>query len=194
MLASTGKIHTRKGKSMSQNEKKKKYVTYGKAYWWRDTYQRNEMSDKYQLRVGHLDDAVADFMEKQKLPVKRGDETYGNFIVFYSKNYPLRHVYDEEGQPVKPEDIPVGNGTDIKVGYSLYTYPPKKSGQTGVGGSITDVRILNMVEYESDLEEVEVGSPPEISDFIDPNAPLEGQSTPESQSTDSVDLDDEIPF
>ena len=177
-------------------QKKKQYEKLmGKVNYFTPT-RRSSFSDaedpKYEIQLCNLE--TFDY-NKETLAKLDGMDTKireedkyadrGRFVTS-SSSYHISTL-DSQKKPI-PEDLPIGNGTEVIAIFEVY-HTPKGKFTFGLG--IRKVQIVNLVEYEKkeSKEDVLANLFDDVDGgFIAPAPAVEASPSP------AGDLDDEIPF
>lgn len=121
--------------------------------FWPNLYERNSMSNKYQVDLADLTDAQVEKLEDLGINVRNKGNEEGNFITAKSAHYEIK-PYDTSGNELK--GVVVGNGTKATVLFDTYSWKTP-AGKKGVSVSIKKLIITDLVEYNSnDVSEDEV--------------------------------------
>jgi len=133
---------------MSATENKKFPLT-GKAYYTQ-LRQPNQLSGKYQMDLSVDEDTTAK-LKTIGVDVKNKDDGRGNFVTLKAnaenKDGTTRtgpRVLDADKNEI-PEDVLIGNGSEVKVIANAYEW--KFKGKTGVGLGVNIVQVLDLVPY-----------------------------------------------
>lgn len=129
-------------------------VVKGEAMW-ASLFERNEMSDRYQIDICKLDKDAIKAIESIGIEVKKGEgekADKGHFVTAKTKRLPK--VTDSARNPW-PHKMVVGNGSTVKCSISAYDWRYQK--KSGVGCSLNSVMIIDYKPYEGadDLDQEE---------------------------------------
>ena len=120
-------------------------IVRGKAMW-PFLYERNDLSQKYQIDICNLDKKTVKELEAVGIDVKTGEgekAEKGRFIIAKSAKYPPK-VVDNRGDVIDATVL-IGNGSQIKA--SIRPYEWNFKGKAGVGAGLNSLMVLSLVEY-----------------------------------------------
>lgn len=121
--------------------------------YWPNLYERNSMSNKFQVNLSQLSDAQVEKLEDLGVNVRNKGNEEENFITAKSSNFEIR-PYDTSGTELK--GVTVGNGTKATILFDTYSWKTP-AGKKGTSVSIKKLVITDLVEYVSDkIDEAEV--------------------------------------
>ena len=133
---------------------KERVIVKGEAMW-ASLFERNEMSDRYQIDICNLDKDAIKALKSINIEVKKGEgekAEKGHFVTAKTKRLPK--VTDSARNPW-PHTMVVGNGSTVKCSVSSYEWHYQK--KCGIGCSLNSVMIIDYKPYagEEDLDEEE---------------------------------------
>ena len=131
------------------NESEVNMIVRGTAMW-ANVFDKNTLSDKYQIDICNLDKDTVKELEKAGMNVKKGDgekADKGNFITAKS-TFPPKVM--DKGKRRWDEDTKIGNGSAVKCSIDLFEW--SMNGKNGVSAGIKAVMVTNLIEYEGDDE------------------------------------------
>lgn len=114
--------------------------------FWPFLYERNNMSQKYQVDIANLSDAQVSKLEDLGLSVRNKGDDRDNFLTAKSKNFEIR-AYDKNGDELK--GVTIGNGSKATILFDTYQWK-SPTGQQGTSLSIKKLVVTDVVEYASD--------------------------------------------
>ena len=117
---------------------------------WASVFDKNTLSDKYQIDICNLDKDTVKELEKAGMNVKKGDgekADKGSFITAKS-TFPPKVM--DKGKRRWDEDTKIGNGSAVKCSIDLFEW--SMNGKNGVSAGIKAVMVTNLIEYEGDDE------------------------------------------
>ena len=120
-------------------------IVRGKAMW-PFLYERNDLSQKYQIDICNLDKKTVKELEAVGIDVKTGEgekAEKGRFIIAKSAKYPPK-VVDNRGDVIDATVL-IGNGSQIKA--SIRPYEWNFKGKAGVGAGLNSLMVTSLVEY-----------------------------------------------
>ena len=120
-------------------------IVRGKAMW-PFLYERNDLSQKYQIDICNLDKKTVKELEAVGIDVKTGEgekAEKGRFIIAKSAKYPPK-VVDKRGDNWD-ETIIIGNGSGVKASVRAFDYHHK--GKAGIGCGLNSLMVTSLVEY-----------------------------------------------
>ena len=122
-------------------------IVRGTAMWPRvfEGYP-NELSQKYQVDVCHLDEDTVSELEDVGVSIKN-DEDRGNYITAKATRPP--RVMDAAKRSWSSDNL-IGNGSTIKISAKPYEWQFK--GKSGVGLGLNQLMVIEHVEYAQDDE------------------------------------------
>jgi hypothetical protein len=120
-------------------------IVRGKAMW-PFLYERNDLSQKYQVDICNIDAKTVKQLEAVGIDVKTGEgdkADKGRFIIAKSAKYPPK-VVDRSGD-VMDETVLIGNGSGIKA--SIRPYEWNFKGKAGVSAGLNSLMVTSLIEY-----------------------------------------------
>jgi hypothetical protein len=139
---------------MSENTGNKKFVLTGKAFYLQ-ARRPNELSGKYQMDLA-IDAETASKLRSIGIDVKNKGDSRGDHVTLKAsaenKDGSTRSgpkVLDADKNEI-PEDILVGNGSDVKVVSHVYEW--KFKGKSGTSLGLDTVQVTNLIPYVSQNE------------------------------------------
>jgi hypothetical protein len=127
--------------------------------YWPNLDRPNDMSGKYQVDLGNLDDAALKILKglgiepRDGSPKKDTDPDKGQFVTAKS-NYAIKVVFKNGVEQVDPSLI--GNGTVAKVKVNSFDW--KFKGKTGTSLGAQKLQVISLAKYEAaadnDFEDV----------------------------------------
>ena len=118
--------------------------------FWPNLNVKNEMSGKYQVDLGLLDDKTVKEIEALGVSVRTDphkNEDYTDrkrFITVKSANYPIKTFFANDIDESDPGVV--GNGSEAMVKVSPYSW--KFKGKEGVSLGVSKVKITKLAKYE----------------------------------------------
>lgn len=119
--------------------------------YWPFLYERNNLSNKFQVDISNLNDKQVDKLEDIGLAVRNKGDERDNFLTAKSKNYEIR-AYDTSGNEIK--DVKIGNGSKATILFDTYQWK-SPTGQKGTSLSIKKLVVTEIVGYTADVDTVE---------------------------------------
>jgi hypothetical protein len=116
--------------------------------YWPFLYERNNLSQKYQVDLSNLSDAQVEKLEDLGLNVRNKGDERENFLTAKSSNYEIK-PYDKNGNELK--GVAIGNGSKATILFSTYGWK-SPTGQKGTSLSIKKLVVTDIVEYAADSE------------------------------------------
>jgi hypothetical protein len=115
--------------------------------YWANLYDRNKMSNKFQVDLSCLSDSDVEALEDMGVAVRNKGNEQENFVTAKSAKYEIR-PYDTKGTELK--DVKIGNGSKADVLVSTYEWK-SPAGKKGVSVSIKKLIITDLLEYVPDM-------------------------------------------
>ena len=128
-----------------------KPIVVGTTYFWAQTNQVNDLSQKYQVNIGQLSEKAVEALSANGIEVKNKGDEQGYFITVKSAN-PIK-VHDADGLPVVGN---VGNGSTGRAAITFYDWTYQK--KSGRSPSLAKMIVDNLVQYgdEAAIDDLEV--------------------------------------
>lgn len=122
--------------------------------YWPFLYERNNLSNKFQVDISGLSDAQVEKLEDLGLTVRNKGDERDNFLTAKSSKFEIK-PYDKNGTELK--GVTVGNGSKATILFDTFSWK-NPAGKSGVSMSIKRLVITDLVEYakEGDAEEEDV--------------------------------------
>ncbi len=117
---------------------------------WASLFDKNALSDKYQIDICNLDKDTVKELEKGGLKVKVGEgdkADKGSYIIAKSTFEPK--VMDKSKRKWDRE-ISIGNGSSVKCSVDLFEWTMNQ--KKGVSAGLKAVMVTNLIEYMGDDE------------------------------------------
>ena len=118
---------------------------------WPFLYERNKLSNKFQVDLVNLTDEQVEMIEKTGVPVRQKDDR-GFFVTCKSSNYEIT-PHDKNGDVI-PSSIKVGNGSRATLMLKPYSWKGP-TGNSGMSLGISKLVITDLNKYEPVQEETE---------------------------------------
>ena len=114
---------------------------------WPFLYERNKLSNKYQVDVVNLNADQVEAIEKTGVKVRQdaNKPEKGFFITCKSSNYEIT-PYDKNGEVI-PSSIKVGNGSRANIMAKPYSWK-SPTGQSGMSLGIAKLGVTDLNAYE----------------------------------------------
>jgi hypothetical protein len=132
-------------------------IVVNATLFWPNLHTKNDMSGKYQVDLGLLDDEAIKAIEGLGVVVKTDphkNEDYADrkqFVTAKSANYPIKTFFAND---IDETDVgAVGNGSEAMVKINAYSWEFK--GKQGRALGISKVKITKLARFEMDLEDEE---------------------------------------
>ena len=121
---------------------------------WPFLYERNKLSNKYQVDVVNLSADQVEAIEKTGVKVRQdaNKPEKGFFITCKSSNYEIT-PYDKNGEVI-PSSIKVGNGSKANIMAKPYSWK-SPTGQSGMSLGIAKLVVTDLNAYEPEAVEAE---------------------------------------
>ena len=129
---------------------KKEYINVNATLFWPNLNVKNEMSGKYQVDLGLLDDDTVKRIEALGVSVRTDphkNEDYMDrkrFVTVKSANYPIKTYFANDIDESDPGAV--GNGSEARVKVSPYSW--KFKNKEGIGLGVVKVKITKLAKYE----------------------------------------------
>lgn len=122
--------------------------------YWPFLYERNNLSNKFQVDISGLSDAQVEKLEDLGLTVRNKGDERDNFLTAKSSKFEIK-PYDKNGTELK--GVTIGNGSKATILFDTFSWK-NPAGKSGVSMSIKKLIVTDLVEYakESDAEEEDV--------------------------------------
>jgi hypothetical protein len=118
----------------------------GVTLYWPFLYERNNLSNKYQVDICNLSDAQVEALEDRGVTVRNKGDERGNFLTAKSDKYEIR-PYDTNGTELK--GITIGNGSKATILFDTFSWK-NPAGKKGVSMGIKKLIVTDVVEYSKD--------------------------------------------
>jgi hypothetical protein len=121
---------------------------------WAFLYERNKLSNKYQVDLVNLTDDQVESIEKTGVTVRSdvNKPEKGFFVTCKSTNYEI-HPYDKNGERIT-KDIKVGNGSRANVMVKPYSWK-SPTGSSGMSLGVAKLVITDLNVYTPEPTEEE---------------------------------------
>ena len=121
---------------------------------WPFLYERNKLSNKFQVDVVNLNADQVEAIEKTGVKVRQdaNKPEKGFFITCKSSNYEIT-PYDKNGDVI-PSSIKVGNGSKASIMAKPYSWK-SPTGQSGMSLGIAKLVVTDLNAYEPEAVEAE---------------------------------------
>lgn len=116
--------------------------------FWPFLYERNNMSQKYQVDIANLSNAQIEKLEDLGLTVRNKGDDRQDFLTAKSKNFEIK-AYDTSGNELK--GVTIGNGSKATILFDTYSWK-SPTGQKGTSLSIKKLVVTDIVEYLAEGE------------------------------------------
>ena len=122
--------------------------------YWPNLDRPNDMSGKYQVDLGNLNDTAIKTLKglgitpRDGSPKKDTDPDKGDFVTAKS-NYPIKVVFKQGISPVEANVI--GNGTVAKVKVNAFNWKFKNKEGTSLGAQ--KLQVIKLSEYVIDKDD-----------------------------------------
>jgi len=117
---------------------------------WASVFDKNTLSDKYQIDICNLDKDTVKELEKAGMNVKKGEGEKADKGSFINAKSTFPPKVMDKGKRRWDEDSKIGNGSAIKCSIDLFEW--SMNGKSGVSAGIKAVMVTNLIEYEGDDE------------------------------------------
>ena len=120
---------------------------------WPFLYERNKLSNKYQVDLVNLTEDQVKAIEASGAEVRNKNDDKGFFVTCKSTNYEII-PYNKNGETIS-SSVKVGNGTRASVMLKPYSWK-SPTGQSGMSLGISKLVITDLNEYiPASMEEEE---------------------------------------